>query len=71
MVVRMGWSEWAHQIPRGASEWDRNRSLRGGLEEGGDFVGHEVHLAHEGLVGFDAVADEVEYKVVEARVQVV
>ena len=41
------------------------------LEEGGDFVGHEVHLAHEGVVGFDAVADEVEDEMVEARVQVV
>ena len=42
-----------------------------GLEEGGDFVGHEVHLAHEGLVGFYAVADKVENEVVEAGVQVV
>ena len=41
------------------------------LEEGGDFVGHEIHLAHEGVVGFDAVADEVEDEVVEASVQVV
>ena len=43
----------------------------GGLEEGGNLVGHEVHLAHEGVVGFDAVSDEVEYEMVEASVQVV